>query len=120
MGAGARGGDLASVPQAARRASVEVLLARGADPNHADKHGNTALLSAAKVGDWGALCRLRRAGADATLANAQGDTAAGLVASPELNLAWKHRAAAAFVLNAPSWALAPLEPLCWDRSGGNK
>ena len=117
--AGARGGDLAAVPRSARRASVEVLLARGADPNCADKLGNTVLLSAARAGDWGAVCRLRRAGADAGVTNQEGDTAARLVARPELNLGWRHRAAAAFALHAPTWALAPLEPLCWDRREGN-
>jgi hypothetical protein len=30
---------------------------------------------------------------------------------------WRHRAAGAFVLAAPRWALAPFEPLCWIREG---
>lgn len=77
--------------------------------------GDTPFLHAARAGDWGAMCRLRRAGASPAARNAAGETANDLVGRPALALGPKHRLAAWYVLCAPRWALAPLEPLCWDR-----
>ena len=92
------------------------LVFKGADPNQADVRGDTPYLHAARAGDWGAMCRLRRAGANPSAINAAGETANGLVGRPALALGPANRAAAWYVTAAPRWALAPLEPLCWDRS----
>jgi len=98
-----------------QRRAVELLLRCGADPNATDVNGDTPFLAAAKSGDWGAMCRLRRAGADPAWTNAKGEDAANLVRDPQLGLGLKHRLAAATVIRAPRWALAALEPGCGSR-----
>jgi len=149
--------EVPATPQE-RAASIEVLLTCGANPNQPNVAGDTALHLAAKARDWGAMCRLRRAGADPSLVNGQGISSLTLfaeaikpppppaassssVVAPRTVLTktppsstssfsslsssyssyfgvmeqWRHRAAGAFVLGAPQWALKPFEPLCWKR-----
>ena len=70
------------VPESDGLATVELLLARGADINAADDRGRTALMTAAELGREGIVRRLLAAGADERLRDSQGKSALDLAEPP--------------------------------------
>ena len=63
---------------------LNALINAGADVNHQDKLGNTALIGAARIGNKDAVELLLNAGADKNAKTIQGNTAADLASSVEL------------------------------------
>jgi ankyrin repeat protein len=104
-----------SISQKERQSSIEVLLNHGANPNEMDMNGDTPFLTAAKAGNWGAMCRLRRAGAVPTVSNKLNENALNIVEFNP-NIDFKGKLAAKLIINGPSWAVAALEPFCWSRA----
>mmetsp|Transcript_5389 Transcript_5389/g.7010 ORF Transcript_5389/g.7010 Transcript_5389/m.7010 type:complete len:293 (-) Transcript_5389:449-1327(-) len=97
-----------------RQATVEVLLKNGADPNSYDMNGDTPLIVAAKTGNWGAMCRLVRAGANPKIKNTNNESAIQFInKSNDVDL--KGKLAAKVIVSAPDWVVGSLEPFCWSR-----
>lgn len=102
---------LASAALMKREPQIRLLLDAGADPNRADRTGNTPLHAAAKQGDAGVALQLLERGADPMTRNAQGATFQEyMFTTPERILtaeAKRERAALREWLDAKGMPLAP-------------